>query len=101
MRGDLNGANVNVCIVRTDGAKGGKEGLSAILVPRGTPGLSFEAPVTGPAKTIRWCLRIVACPLKTSLQMRKIWGVMLDEGFDPRAFVDSQPIKFTKPMEGA
>ena len=43
---DLNGANVNVCIVRTDSAKGGKEGLSAILVPRGTPGLSFEAPIS-------------------------------------------------------
>jgi nitroalkane oxidase len=35
------------------------------------------------------------------MQMRKIWGVMLDEGFDPRAFMDSQPIKFTKSMEGA
>jgi Acyl-CoA dehydrogenase, C-terminal domain len=23
------------------------------------------------------------------MQMRKIWGVMLDEGFDPRAFMDS------------
>jgi hypothetical protein len=31
----------------------------------------------------------------------EIWGVMLDEGFDPRALMDSQPIKFTKSMEGA
>lgn len=42
---DLQGANVNVCIVRTDPSKGGKEGLSGMLVPRGTPGLSFEQPI--------------------------------------------------------
>ena len=34
------------------------------------------------------------------MQMRKIWGVMLDAGFDPRAFSNSQPILFTKSMEG-
>lgn len=34
------------------------------------------------------------------MQMRKIWGVMLDEEFDPRAFAASRPIKFTKSMEG-
>jgi alkylation response protein AidB-like acyl-CoA dehydrogenase len=247
---DLNGANVNVCIVRTDSAKGGKEGLSAIVVPRGTPGLSFEAPISkvghrtcqnnsmvfencrvpaenafavgdgdlviskaftwsGPVAAIaavgvarsayeyilKWAktytaggskpilghqavgyaladvaMKIEACrafswkaahyldlynaeghaigamskvlcgelmfssiframqamgvnaldkrhpverfmreslvfPLydagNIGMQMRKIWGVMLDEGFDPRAFMDSQPIKFTKSMEGA
>lgn len=43
---DLKGANVNVCIVRTDPSKGGKEGLSAMLVPRGAPGLSFEQPIS-------------------------------------------------------
>jgi alkylation response protein AidB-like acyl-CoA dehydrogenase len=43
---DLQGANVNVCIVRTDASKGGKHGLSAILVPRGVPGLSFEQPIS-------------------------------------------------------
>jgi len=43
---DLQGANVNVCIVRTDANKGGKHGLSAILVPRGVPGLSFEQPIS-------------------------------------------------------
>jgi alkylation response protein AidB-like acyl-CoA dehydrogenase len=43
---DLQGANVNVCIVRTDASKGGKQGLSAILVPRGVPGLSFEQPIS-------------------------------------------------------
>jgi alkylation response protein AidB-like acyl-CoA dehydrogenase len=247
---DLKGANVNVCIVRTDSAKGGKEGLSAILVPRGTPGLSFETPISkvghrtcqnnsmlfencrvpaenafavgdgdlviskaftwsGPVAAIaavgvarsayeyilKWAktytaggskpilghqavgyaladvaMKIEACrafswkaahyldlynaeghaigamskvlcgelmfssiframqamgvnaldkkhrverfmreslvfPLydagNIGMQMRKIWGVMLDEGFDPRAFIDSQPIKFTKSMEGA
>ena len=35
------------------------------------------------------------------MQMRKIWGVMLDDGFDPRAITDSRPMPFTKSMEGA
>ncbi len=39
---DLQGANVNTVIVRTDRTKGGKEGLGAILVPRGTPGVRYE-----------------------------------------------------------
>ena len=43
---DLQGANVNVCIVRTDPGKGGKSGLSAILVPRGTPGISYDQPIS-------------------------------------------------------
>jgi nitroalkane oxidase len=34
------------------------------------------------------------------MQMRKIWGVMLDPEFDPRAISDSKPIKFKKSMEG-
>jgi hypothetical protein len=34
------------------------------------------------------------------MQMRKIWGVMLDPEFDPRAIADSRPIKFKKSMEG-
>jgi len=34
------------------------------------------------------------------MQMRKIWGVMLDEGFDPRAIAESKPIQFRKSMEG-
>jgi nitroalkane oxidase len=34
------------------------------------------------------------------MQMRKIWGVMLDEDFDPRAIADSRPMKFKKSMEG-
>lgn len=42
---DLKGANVNMFVVRTDRSKGGKEGLSAVLVPRGTPGMSFKAPI--------------------------------------------------------
>ncbi|MGF1477117.1 MAG: acyl-CoA dehydrogenase family protein [Geminicoccaceae bacterium] len=39
---DLKGADTNLCIVRTDRTKGGKEGLSAILVDRGTPGIENE-----------------------------------------------------------
>jgi hypothetical protein len=34
------------------------------------------------------------------MRMRKIWGVMLDEDFDPRAIADSRPMKFKKSMEG-
>ena len=34
------------------------------------------------------------------MQMRKIRGVMLDDGFDPRAIADSRPIEFKKSMEG-
>jgi alkylation response protein AidB-like acyl-CoA dehydrogenase len=43
---DLNGANVNVCIVRTDPQRGGKEGLSAIIVPRGAPGVRYLQPIS-------------------------------------------------------
>lgn len=39
---DGKGANVNTVIARTDRSKGGKDGLSAILVPRGTPGVTYE-----------------------------------------------------------
>ena len=42
---DLQGANVNVCIVRTAPRKGGKSGLSAAIVPRATPGVSFDPPI--------------------------------------------------------
>ena len=38
---DLKGANVNVCIVRTDAQKGGKSGLSGMLVPRGAKPRAF------------------------------------------------------------
>ena len=43
---DLHGANVNVCVVRTDPRKGGKSGLSAIIVPRGTRGVTYNAPIS-------------------------------------------------------
>lgn len=43
---DLKGANVNVCIVRTEPQQGGKTGLSAILVPRGTAGVSYRQPIS-------------------------------------------------------
>jgi hypothetical protein len=34
------------------------------------------------------------------MQMRKIWGVMMDDAFDPRAIADTRQIKFKKSMEG-
>jgi nitroalkane oxidase len=43
---DLQGANVNVCIVRTDPQSGGKSGLSGILVPRGTRGVTYKQPIS-------------------------------------------------------
>jgi alkylation response protein AidB-like acyl-CoA dehydrogenase len=43
---DLKGANVNVCIVRTEPQQGGKSGLSAMLVPRGTPGVTYKQPIS-------------------------------------------------------
>jgi alkylation response protein AidB-like acyl-CoA dehydrogenase len=42
---DLQGADVNVCIVRTDTKAGGSNGLSAVIVPRGTPGIQYEQPI--------------------------------------------------------
>lgn len=39
---DLRGADLSVCIVRTDRTAGGTSALSAVVVERGTPGLSFE-----------------------------------------------------------
>lgn len=247
---DMNGADVNTVIVRTDQEKSGREGLAAIMVPRGTPGVRYEpvidkmgqrlnqncdivfenarvprenafaigngdliiskaftwsGPVAGIAAvgtarsayeyTLDWCktytaggakpimyhqnvgymltdiaMRIEACrylcwkaahyldlydsegqaigamskiysgevctqvvydcmrvmginsydrgthPLdkfmrdvlcfpiydagNMGMQRRKIWGVMSAEDFNPRAFVDNEPIKFTKQMEG-
>lgn len=43
---DLKGANVNVCIVRTDAKRGGKSGLSAIIVQRGAAGVSYRQPIS-------------------------------------------------------
>jgi len=43
---DLKGANVNVCIIRTDPGQGGKSGLSAVVVPRGTPGVTYKQPIS-------------------------------------------------------
>jgi acyl-CoA dehydrogenase len=34
------------------------------------------------------------------MQRRKIWGVMADKNFNPRAFMDNEAIEFTKSMEG-
>jgi alkylation response protein AidB-like acyl-CoA dehydrogenase len=43
---DLKGANVNICIVRTEPQQGGKSGLSAIVVPRGTAGVTYGQPIS-------------------------------------------------------
>jgi alkylation response protein AidB-like acyl-CoA dehydrogenase len=39
---DGRGANINLVVVRTDPTKGGTEGLSAVLVERGTPGVTYN-----------------------------------------------------------
>jgi nitroalkane oxidase len=39
---DGKGANTSIVVVRTDLDKGGTEGLSAIMVDRGTPGVSYK-----------------------------------------------------------
>ncbi|GEL18901.1 acyl-CoA dehydrogenase family protein [Pseudonocardia asaccharolytica] len=39
---DGQGANINLVVVRTDPSKGGTEGLSAILVERGAPGVTYN-----------------------------------------------------------
>lgn len=39
---DLQGADTNLCIVRTNQKAGGTKGLSAILVDRGTKGIEYE-----------------------------------------------------------
>lgn len=39
---DGQGANVSIVVVRTDSEKGGTEGLSAIMVERGTPGVTYK-----------------------------------------------------------
>ncbi len=39
---DGKGANTSIVVVRTDPAKGGTEGLSAIMVDRGTPGVTYS-----------------------------------------------------------
>ena len=43
---DLQGADVNVCIVRTAPQAEGSRGLSAIIVPRGTAGITYEQPIS-------------------------------------------------------
>ena len=43
---DLNGADTNVCIVRTEPQAEGSRGLSALIVPRGTAGIGYEQPIS-------------------------------------------------------
>ena len=42
---DLKGANQNVVVVRVDKAKGGRDGLACIVIPRGTPGITYKQPI--------------------------------------------------------
>ena len=42
---DLKGADINVVVARTDRFAGGKQGLSCIIVPRGTAGVSYGQPL--------------------------------------------------------
>ena len=39
---DNKGANLNLVVCRTDSSRGGTEGLSAIIVERGTPGITYD-----------------------------------------------------------
>jgi alkylation response protein AidB-like acyl-CoA dehydrogenase len=39
---DGNGANVSIVVVRTDPSKGGTEGLSAVMIERGMPGITYN-----------------------------------------------------------
>ncbi|BBY65060.1 acyl-CoA dehydrogenase family protein [Mycolicibacterium helvum] len=39
---DLGGADINVCVVRTDRTKGGDGALSVVVVERGTAGIEYE-----------------------------------------------------------
>jgi Acyl-CoA dehydrogenases len=39
---DGKGANASIVVVRTDPSRGGTEGLSAIMIERGTPGISYS-----------------------------------------------------------
>ena len=39
---DMQGAAMNTVIARTDRTKGGRDGLSVLMVPRGTPGIRYE-----------------------------------------------------------
>ncbi len=39
---DMKGADMQSVVVRTDRTKGGREGLSVLMVPRGTPGVRYE-----------------------------------------------------------
>lgn len=43
---DLKGADLNVVAVRSDPTKGGNEGLSYILIPRGLKGITYKTPIS-------------------------------------------------------
>jgi nitroalkane oxidase len=42
---DLEGADINVVVARTDRNADGRHGSSCIIVPRGTPGVQYEQPL--------------------------------------------------------
>ena len=53
---------------------------------------------------LEWLREAAVLPIydagNIGMQRRKIWGVLADPDFNPRAFADSDPIEFKKTMEG-
>jgi acyl-CoA dehydrogenase len=52
---DNQGANVNLVVVRTDRGAGGTSGLSALMVERGTPGVSYRSISTSAQRSAPNC----------------------------------------------
>ena len=52
---DNQGANLNLVVVRTDASHGGPSGLSAIIVERGTPGITYNSISTSAQRTAPNC----------------------------------------------
>ena len=52
---DNQGANLNLVVVRTDPSAGGTSGLSAIVVERGTPGITYKSISTMGQRTAPNC----------------------------------------------
>ena len=52
---DNNGANLNLVVVRTDPEAGGTSGLSAIMIERGTPGITYNSISTSAQRSAPNC----------------------------------------------
>jgi hypothetical protein len=88
------GANVQSLLRRTAVHRGGQD-----MQSMGVNALDKKHPLE------RYLREAAVFPLydagNIGMQMRKIWGVMMDPDFDPRAFADCNPITFKISMEGA